>query len=137
MKRILIASHGTLASGFVSSLGILTGDTSHIVAIDAYMDSSNFKEEVDCFFNTVNVDDEVIMLSDLYGGSVNQILYLYLERANTRLIAGVNLAFVLELAMKSNPISDKELQILIDQSKQMLREVKLDSTSSSHEEDFF
>ena len=42
----------------------------------------------------------MILLSDMYGGSVNSIMYTFLNRPNTTLIAGVNLALVIGLVIQ-------------------------------------
>ena len=46
MKRILIASHGHLASGIQSSIGILTGNPDAVQSIDAYVDDSDYTEKI-------------------------------------------------------------------------------------------
>ena len=58
-------------------------------------------------------------------------------RPNTRLVAGVNLALVLELAVKEE-ISDAELAELVEQSRSMLRVVEFEKSEEIKEdEDFF
>jgi len=135
MRRILIASHGSLASGILSSLEILLGSAGNVTTIDAYLDSKDFKQQVEEFFLAVQPADEVLMLSDLYGGSVNQILYLFLERKNTRLIAGYNLALVLELALIEGDISDDDLIRIVTSSKEAIQIVSYQQ--KQQEEDFF
>lgn len=137
MVRLFLASHGHLASGMKSSLNILLGNSNRINVFDAYIDESSVQDKLNAFFESVSSDDQVILLSDLYGGSVNQAMYTYLERPNTKLIAGVNLALVLELAIKENDLSDDELEQLVNSSREMLQLVKFDSSENSEEEDFF
>ncbi|MBQ9158652.1 MAG: PTS sugar transporter subunit IIA [Erysipelotrichaceae bacterium] len=138
MLKIFISSHGHFASGIKSSVEILMGPNPRITVFDAYIDQDSVQEHLDAFYETVGEDDKVLLLSDLYGGSVNQVMYTYLTRPNTRLVAGVNLALVLELAVKED-ISDKELEELVEQSRSMLRVVKMDQTDAPNEEsdDFF
>lgn len=85
--------------------------------------------------------DQVIMLSDLYGGSVNQIMYQWLTRSHTKLIAGVNLALVLELmAMKENinEFSNEQLLELTTRSREAIRFVTLDDEKDQDTtEEFF
>lgn len=137
MLKIFISSHGHFASGIKSSVEILMGPNPRITVFDAYITQESVQEKLDEFYATVNEDDKVLLLSDLYGGSVNQVMYTYLEKPNTRLIAGVNLALVLELAVKED-ISDEELEQLVEQSRTMLRIVELDKSEEVKEdEDFF
>lgn len=135
MLKIFLSSHGHTASGLKSSVEILTGNAERITVFDAYVDNSTVQEHLEAFYETVGEDDQVLLISDLYGGSVNSVMYTYLTRPNTMLVAGANLALVLELAMKDE-ISEEELNEVIEQSRQMMMMVKLDE-ASDEEEDFF
>ncbi len=137
MLKLFISSHGHFASGIKSSVEILMGPNPRITVFDAYVDQTSVQEHLDAFYETVSPQDQVLLLSDLYGGSVNQVMYTYLEKPNTRLVAGVNLALVLELAVKEE-ISDEELSKLVEQSRTMLRVVELEKGEVKEEdEDFF
>ncbi|MBQ2506549.1 MAG: PTS sugar transporter subunit IIA, partial [Erysipelotrichaceae bacterium] len=105
-----------------------------ITVFDAYINQESVQENLDAFYETVGEDDKVLLLSDLYGGSVNQVMYTYLTRPNTRLVAGVNLALVLELAVREE-VSDAELEELVEQSRTMLRIVELEKSTETKEED--
>ena len=134
MLKIFISSHGHFASGIKSSVEILMGPNPRITVFDAYINQESVQENLDAFYETVGEDDKVLLLSDLYGGSVNQVMYTYLTRPNTRLVAGVNLALVLELAVREE-VSDAELEELVEQSRTMLRIVELDKSTETKEED--
>lgn len=138
MLRLFLSSHGHLASGMKSSVEILSGSNDRLTVFDAYVNEENVKDVLDHYFETVvKPEDEVILLSDLYGGSVNQVMYLYLDRPNVSLVAGVNLALVLELAVRES-VTKEELQKLVEQSRTMLRIVEPEAdTASDEQEDFF
>lgn len=121
-----------------SSVEILSGANDRLTVFDAYVNEENVKDVLDRYFETVvKPEDEVILLSDLYGGSVNQVMYLYLDRPNVSLVAGVNLALVLELAVRES-VTKEELQKLVEQSRTMLRIVEPEAdTASDQQEDFF
>lgn len=70
MKKLLIASHGSVASGIKSVLQILLSDASCVTAIDCYLDESNASVLIQDWIASVNPDDEALMFSDLIGGSV-------------------------------------------------------------------
>lgn len=136
MLRIFISSHGHFASGIKSSVEILMGPNPRITVFDAYVDQDSVQEHLDEFYSTVEPDDQVLLLSDLYGGSVNQVMYTYLTKPNTTLIAGVNLALVLELAVKEE-IDPEDLEALVEQSRSMLRIVPFDTSDQEEEHDDF
>ncbi len=140
MLKIFLASHGRFASGIESSCGILLGGSDNMTVFDAYIDQSTVQEHLDAFFSTVAPEDEVLLCSDLYGGSVNQVMYTYLDRPNTRLVAGVNMTFMMNLLSEEAPLSDERLDEIIEESREYLRRVlpKVPEVGNeSQEEDFF
>jgi mannose/fructose-specific phosphotransferase system component IIA len=134
--RLFIASHGSIASGIKSALNILLGKSENVTVFDAYLDERNLKDELDKYFQSISEDDQVIMLSDLYGGSVNQIMYLYLKRPNTFLIAGINLPLVVELSLLSGSVDSVQLKDIVLRYKDALQFVEF-SQPETKENDFF
>lgn len=127
MKKCFIASHGKLASGFKSSLEILLGNARNVTVFDAYLDENNFETVLVDYLNSQTESDQIILLSDLYGGSVNQIMLTHAQKSNIELIAGVNLAFVLEIVtMGENHLTHVEIDELIVNSRNALKRVVLD-----------
>ncbi len=137
MLRLFLSSHGHLASGMKSSVEILSGANDRLTVFDAYVNEENVKDVLDNYFaSVVKPEDQVILLSDLYGGSVNQVMYLYLDRPNVSLVAGVNLALVLELAVRESVTKD-ELSQLVEQSRTMLRVVEQETDNTQDTQDDF
>jgi len=134
--KLFVSSHGHLASGLKSSMEILYGRCDNITVFDAYVDERSVKEQLEQFFETVNEGEQVLLISDLYGSSVNQAMSLFLDRPDTTLIAGANLALMIGLAGREC-ISREELNELIAQSREMLCIVDLEKKTISQEEDFF
>lgn len=135
MLKIFLSSHGTLASGIKKSVEILVGESDKLVTFDAYVNDEQLKDAIEAFFKETNEEDDKVLLSDLYGGSVNQKMYLYLNRPNTYLIAGVNLALVLDLLMQEN-VNEMYLNELVEKSRMMLRVVRYDIDIETDDTDF-
>lgn len=136
MLKIFLSSHGRFASGIKSSLDILLGGSAMLTVFDAYLDDRSVSTIVDEFYDNVKPDDQVLLLSDLLGGSVNQVLCQYLNKPNTILVTGINLAFVLEVAIRDS-ISEKEIDEIIKQSREALKMVKIDFDNEENTEEFF
>lgn len=136
MLKLFLSSHGHMASGMKNTIEFFCGQDTKLTVFDAYVDEKNVSSQLDSFFETVSDEDQVILLSDLYGGSVNQQMYLYLDRPNTMLVAGVNLALVLELTALDS-ITEEGLERLVEQSRQALKVVKQENNTTETEEDFF
>lgn len=136
MKKILIGTHGAFASGIKSSIQILFGQSEQIEVIDAYLDDSRIEDRIDAYFAKVDSSDQVIMMSDLVGGSVNQIMFRYLGRENTMLISGINLALVLEIAADRSEMSKERIQAIIEEARKAMILVE-DEDLEEAQESFF
>lgn len=134
--KIFLSSHGHLASGLKSSMQILYGSCDDITVFDAYVDERSVAEELEMFFEKVKTREQVLLISDLYGSSVNQAMSMYLNRPDTTLIAGANLALLLGLAGRES-MTRKELEELVVQSREMLRIVELEKEEIPEEDEFF
>ena len=140
MVHFLLGSHGTLASGVKSSLTILLGAADNLTVIDAYVDDHNITQTLQNYFEEIPEDEQVIMMSDLYGGSVNQMMYPWLERPHTKLISGVNLALVLELVAGfsgEGEITDEQISEKIMEARETMKLVELETDEEEENEDFF
>lgn len=136
MTRFFLASHGHLASGLASSIQILTGDSSRLRVFDAYVDGRSLEEELEAFYENMEEGDQTILLSDMYGGSVNSIMYPFLTRPNTTLIAGVNLALVIGLLLGGEPLEPDTIKMVVEQSREAIRIVELEENPAEDEELF-
>jgi len=136
MIKIFISSHGKLASGMKSAIDILLGNSDTIYVFDAYLDEKSINDILDTFYNVyVDKKDQVLLLSDLYGGSVNTAMVPYIEKENTILISGFNLGLVIELAKRKDPLTKHEVNQIIQEVKNGIKVVEI--TNDDIEEDFF
>ena len=109
MRKFLIAAHGTLPEGIQSSLEIIMGSLENVFLIQAYVgENKSLKEEIDSVLEHINNEDELIVFTDLMGGSVtNQILQHALKK-NVYIISGFNLPLLLDilLADPATPVNE-------------------------------
>lgn len=101
MRVYIVASHGSFAKALVETAEMLVGKQDNIHTICAYLDNNDPKTEIE---NILNKDDEFIIMTDIFGGSVNNIMMKY-TNDNVHVISGVNLPLLLEI------ILSKELAI--------------------------
>lgn len=72
MKKILIMTHGELASGFAHTLKMIVGDIADVEALSAYTTPGyDLEKEIKKVMDALSEDDELLVVTDLYGGSVN------------------------------------------------------------------
>jgi fructoselysine and glucoselysine-specific PTS system IIA component len=109
MRKFLIATHGSFAAGIKSSLEMIIGSTENVYAIQAYTEGNKtITEDLNQIMQKVSDDDELIIFTDLAGGSItNQVLQTALKK-NIYIIAGVNLPLLLDIVLSDPeaPISE-------------------------------
>lgn len=72
MRKVILMSHGNLAEGILQSLEMIAGKQPQMLAISAYLTpEENLEESIQTLLETTPADDELIIVTDLFGGSVN------------------------------------------------------------------
>ena len=119
-RRFLIATHSTLAEGFTNALMFFAGDGIDVTYINAYIDGKPIDEKINSFFSTLNDKDDLIVLTDLLAGSVNQNLYKYISREHTHILTGINLALALSLVLESanDYLTKERINQLVNSSRE-------------------
>ena len=90
MVKIMLASHGNLAAGMLSSAEMVFGKQDNVSVICA-----DVSTRIKGFIDSIAPDDSWIIFTDLFGGSVNNEFMKYISNPQIRLIAGMNLALVI------------------------------------------
>lgn len=114
MNKFLIATHGYFAEGIYNSLKIIMGDQNNVATLCAYVDGkSDLKNQVSSIINALSEEDNLIVLTDLFGGSVNNEFMNYINGNNIHLIAGVSLPLLIELISRQE---EEEIEKLIGEA---------------------
>ena len=109
IMEYLIATHSYMASGLRNAVEVLSGKKQKIAVINAYIDSDNFETELEKTLQTIQ-SQNIIVLTDLLSGSVNQALMRYKGDKRLYLAAGVNLPFALAL-LETDAEADPEARL--------------------------
>lgn len=146
MKKILVASHGYLADGIKSSVAILTGHDGLITAVNAYVDESDYIPRIQAFIDEVEPGDDAVIFTDIYGGSVFQnVMLLEPEKRGVHHVTGVNLAAVIEVLIRTEPITAEVLNEIVAGASALMQRMEPVSAMSTAagapagepEDDFF
>lgn len=141
MKKILLASHGNLAIGLKHSVEFFLGKNESIVAIGAYVDNTDHHlKEIKSFIDSVEQDNAIIF-TDIYGGSVNQqVTFEVLSSGkDIPIIANMNLPVVMSVALYEGKITLENINnILVDcEPKYVSTKVKKQKVEEENVDDFF
>lgn len=99
MRKVIFASHHTLAAGMKDTVEYIIPNAPEITAISAYLDNVPVEEAIKKALNGVGPDDEVLVFTDLLSGSVNQGFIPYLNQPNIHVITGMNLPVIMAVVL--------------------------------------
>jgi|GEM_PF-210939 len=148
MLKFTIASHGNLASGFKSSVGIIMGDdvANKLTAINAFTDVKDPKQAIQTMVDELAEDDQMIIFSDWMNGSVNQLCTPHVTNGKVFVVSGTNLPILCEvlgeLAYSDQRVNEDSLRSAVSRAKEEVIYVNdrfnnSDDHSLTDEEDFF
>lgn len=115
MRRFIVASHHKLAYGMKDTLQFLTNYSkaaNDIIDINAYSEEGedDITDKVDKIFASFDPKDEVIVLTDMMGGSVNQKFYNHMND-HVHVICGFNLPLAMSLLLQPEEEKLNSLQV--------------------------
>lgn len=125
MNHIIVITHSNLAEGFRNSVDFLTGKGNSIYFINAYQGNENWLNKAEKYLKKVKSDDVKIVLTDIYGGSVNQKMAILKSEYDFILIAGTNLPLVLALVLEEKELTKDKCKELIGEARRQLKLVEL------------
>ena len=135
MRKILLASHACLAGGMKSSVEMVTGPQEHLSAVCAYTEETpDFKGYLETVIRDLKAEDELVIVTDVLGGSVNHEASQFKNLANVHVIAGMNLALVLSLVIITEPDTSRLIEESIHAAKEQM--MYMNREHSGEEEDF-
>lgn len=120
MRRYVIASHAHLAQGMRESLALLAGNVDNVYALCLFVDGNDDpKAAIAELLASFDDEDEVVVCTDLLGGSVNNAFVCVVsQRPGTLLVTNTNLAFMLELlcANEGGPL-DEAIRLVLAEGR--------------------
>lgn len=122
MGKIIIATHERLAEGFKHTLDYIAPGTVDVLTLSAYVENKSIEEELAELLTHYQDGEQLVILTDLLGGSVNQECTKLLTRDNTFLVTGINFPLVLSLAleMSQGALTDETVRYHIEESRNQM-----------------
>ncbi|CAI3477376.1 PTS sugar transporter subunit IIA [Enterococcus cecorum] len=135
--KMILASHGKLAEGMKDTLEMIVGKNENIYAFAAYSDGSEtkFLEDIQALINE-NQDEQIVIATDVLGGSVNNEMIQLLNRyPQVYLISGMNLPVIITLATAVCPLTTEMIEEAISMGKEGVVFVNQLMKENNEEED--
>ena len=117
----VIVTHGNLAGELLAAAEMIVGPVSHIAAVSIgwHDDVDAARDEVQRAITRVSKGGEVLLLTDMFGGTPTNIASMFLEEGVVEVITGVNLPMVINLATDAGQESLAEVaRRICDQGRQ-------------------
>lgn len=98
------------------------GKKEQVAYINAFLSDTPLEKQIDDYFASVGKEDQVLVVTDAFFGSVNQKL-LMKRRENSMVVTGANLPLLLELTVLldgEEPITMERLKAVADQAREQL-----------------
>jgi PTS system mannose-specific IIA component len=104
----LIVTHGNLAHELLNAARQIEADIAGIeaVALDWSDTVDQAREKIDAALKRVGCDRDVIIFTDMFGGTPSNISLSFLEKGHVEVVTGVNLPMVVKFAMVKQESKD-------------------------------
>lgn len=142
MIKYLFASHGKLAEGVKNSLELIMGSQKNVYTFRAYANDDNDVEKAikHELATLITKNDSWIVVSDIFGGSVNNYLLENIKQYHYYLISGLSLPLALNLLtqinVKTKNISQGIEKAIADSKRQIIFCNKKLVNAQSNDNDF-
>lgn len=109
MRKYIIATHAYMAYGISTTLKMLIGEQENLTVINAYTEEC--KDPVPEFEKIIeqNPNDDIVIMTDLFGGSVNNNALQMIKNEKVHVVTGINLAIVISIVMSDPDIPTKQV----------------------------
>lgn len=138
IRKFIIASHGAFAPGAKSALDIIIGEMENIFVLQAYVgENKSIEDEVKAILENVRDEDELVVFTDLLGGSITNQILRCASQTNVHLVAGFNLGLLIEVLLSDveTPVPDILEEAIKNAKDQMVYVNKIMASQKSENQD--
>lgn len=137
--RFLMATHGNFAKGIKESIELILGKFQNLNELSCYTNKEfDLEKEIEKIINGVN-GEELIVVTDVYGGSVNNGFLQKLENhKNIHVISGLNLPLMIELLSEQDSYTTTRELIMksLENTKDEIKYCNLEIDKMVEDEEF-
>lgn len=119
MNQVILASHGGLATGALDTVHMIVGEAPNVHAVTLERDDKeSITAKVEALAKGFSPDDDVYILTDMLGSSVNNSMVEYqAAHPDVTVIAGMNMPMVLTLALADSPLDAVAVHDLVSEGR--------------------
>lgn len=111
MRCFIFATHGYLSEAFVYSIEMILGqqENIHSIKMNPNTSTESIKEQLQNIVAQQESDTEYVVLTDILGGSITNLMAEWMTKENIHVLTGTNLPVAIELISNNEDISLKQL----------------------------
>ena len=132
MRKYVLATHGKMAEGMLTTIEMLAGTQENLTYTDECPDPlPELKRIVEA-----NSEAEIVIMTDLLGGSVNNNASALLSDPRIHVVAGVNLAAVIGILLSAEDQDTASvIESAVAEAKDMM--VYCNTVNATYDDDDF
>lgn len=136
MKKMILASHGMMASGLKDSMEMVVGNVDDLLCFGLMPgeDPGELTEKVEKMVKE-EPGTQFLILVDIRGGSVSNSLSRLSVYENVRIINGMNLALAIGMYLTDGILNDQEIGDLIEEARDGLAMVDFQKNQVDEEDE--
>lgn len=136
MANVILASHGELSKGMLDTVKMIIGDMAEGVETYSLLPGANADDFAAELKQRIDADEEeYIIICDVLGGSVCNSLVQLTVNERVKVLAGMNLPLVIEIAV-ANQTGDIDLDTIIQTGKDGVSQTSILAASDEEDSDF-
>lgn len=135
MNQIIIATHSKLAEGFYEAVKFFNSAADNVDFINCYVETNECEKQIREKLEQYQ-GRNIIVCTDIAGGSVNQFAAKLTKEYSFHLVSGTNLAILLEMIFAFDDLDAEGIKNILETAKAQVVYVNdLSSQTESVEED--
>lgn len=113
--HIVLATHGRFAEGIKGSIELIMGKVEDLEAINCYCEEGDDTDKtIQKTVSEFNYDAaRLLVVTDLFGGSINNEFIKYLDLYPFTLITGLSLPLLLQLILHREDLNEETINTII------------------------
>lgn len=110
MTGLVVVTHAGLATSLIAAVGMITGTTTHCVAVELHADdpADALVSRISSALAEVGGENAIIM-TDMFGGTPSNAAMSFLQEGRVEVITGVNLPMLVEYVSRRERMSFSDL----------------------------
>lgn len=119
MEQFLLASHGPLARAMKETTTFLLGENENVHCLCAYVDdaSMDLEKMVGVWYEQKTQEEHWTVITDVFGGSINNEFMKYAGNHSFCLVAGMSLPLVIALLTQPDEITPDKIGTVLEEVK--------------------